>query len=111
MLGHPRKLPTVDKTVHAQGKKTDKDGCKQKSRDVTDRASHLQGPKGMTLTDVFMFFLEGDSGLKGIKYLAGRPLGAAIFRSEAFMWLNDWSLQSISNAFQMAAQQARRLGP
>lgn len=42
---------------------------------------------------------------------AGRPLGAAIFRSEAFMWLNDGSLQSISNAFQMAAQQARRLGP
>lgn len=41
---------------------------------------------------------------------AGRPLGAAIFRSAAFMWLNDGSLQSISNAFQMAAQQARRLG-
>lgn len=27
------------------------------------------------------------------------------------MWLKDGSLQSISNAFQMAAQQARRLGP
>lgn len=42
---------------------------------------------------------------------AGRPQGEAIFRSEAFMWLNDGSLQSISNAFQMAAQQARRPGP
>lgn len=40
---------------------------------------------------------------------AGRPLGAAIFRPKAFMWLNDGSLQSISNAFQMAAWRARRL--